>query len=68
MIILRYNLNWGRRIWAAWIVYQRAAAWRMGARCDHPRVSGPQLTYNYRVSEEDRELMGRRPGNELWAG
>lgn len=40
----------------------------MRTLCYYPRVSGPQLNYNYRVSEEDRELMGPRPGNELWGG
>lgn len=39
-----------------------------GTLCYYPCVSGPQLNYNYRVSEEDRELMGPRPGNELWGG
>lgn len=40
----------------------------MRTLCYYPPVSGPQLNYNYRVSEEDRELMGPRPSNELWGG
>lgn len=40
----------------------------MRTLCYYPRVSGPQLNNNYIVSEEDRELMGPRPSNELWGG